>query len=80
MSYDAGSTEKIFQEHNRATLALRGVRGNVATIILGIIVIIGFLSMNVYFLTKSESVPQEKKLEVESLEHTIPGMYCKKIQ
>lgn len=72
MYYDAGSTEKICEEQNRARTLLKGVRSNVAIIILGLIVIIGFTSMNIYLLTRTASVKSEEG-GTEIVRHTEPG-------
>lgn len=76
MYYDAGSTEKICEEQNRARSILKGVRSNVAIIILGLIVIIGFTSMNIYLLTRSQITSDKSEQEnTEIITHTIPGKY-----
>lgn len=72
MYYDAGSTEKICEEQNRARTLLKGVRSNVAIIILGLIVIIGFTSMNIYLLTRTASAKSEEG-GTEIVRHTEPG-------
>lgn len=71
MFYDAGSTEKICNEQNQARSTLKSVRSNVAIIILGLIVIIGFTSMNIYFLSQSNNT--ESLEETETIRHTESG-------
>lgn len=73
MYYDAGSTEKICEEQNRARSILKGVRSNVAIIILGLIVIIGFTSMNIYLLTRNHRSAKSEEGETETIRHTEPG-------
>uniref|UniRef100_A0A336KR65 CSON009649 protein n=1 Tax=Culicoides sonorensis TaxID=179676 RepID=A0A336KR65_CULSO len=72
MYYDAGSTEKICQEQSNAISILKGVRGNVAIIILGLIVIIGFTSMNIYLLTRTHGTEKSASSEIQILAHTEP--------
>lgn len=80
MYYDAGSTEKICEEQNRARSLLKGVRSNVAIIILGLIVIIGFTSMNIYLLTRNHSSVKSEEITTEIERHTEPGNRVKNLK
>lgn len=71
-----GSREKICEEPNRARSVIKGVRSNVAIIILGLIVVISFTSINIYLLMNGNGSVKSGEIEIqkeEDIVHTVPG-------
>ncbi|XP_063709953.1 peptidoglycan-recognition protein SB1-like [Culicoides brevitarsis] len=66
-----GSREKISEERNSRSI-IKGVRSHMAIIILGLITIIAFTSMNIYLMTRGDGIEKSGEIQIEEIIHTMP--------